>query len=50
MSHQQTPVDQQQQSKAPTTPAAPSAPIPLDPSLLRQICGGTDTSAPVKIW
>lgn len=51
MSQQQTPVVQQQHSKTPTTPPAPSAPIALDPNLLSRICGGAScSSTPIKIW
>ncbi len=42
MSQKQTPVVPQQQSKT-QAPAAPSAPLPIDPSLLRQVSGGTDS-------
>jgi len=37
------------QSPNPTTPTTPSAPIPLDPSLLRQVSGG-DGQSPHGTW
>jgi hypothetical protein len=37
-----------QQSPAPVAPAAKTAPVPLDPSLLRHVGGGAET--PVKGW
>ena len=51
MSHQQAQGVPQQQSKSTTAPVAPSMPLPIDPALLGQISGGTDsTSAPTKVW
>jgi hypothetical protein len=51
MSHQQTPAAPQQQQKTPATPVARSAPLPIDPSLLRQISGGTVTPlSPGGTW
>jgi hypothetical protein len=39
------------QDQAKPAPAAPSAPSPIDPNLLRQISGGTtDTCAPKNNW
>jgi len=40
----------QSQTKTPATPVVPSAPLPIDPSLLRQISGGTQTSSPNPTW
>jgi hypothetical protein len=41
----------QSQQKAPVAPAFPSAPVPIDPALLSQVAGGTDTtSAPGRGW
>lgn len=50
MSQLHTPAAPQQQPK--TTPApVPSAPLPLDPHLLRQVSGGTTgTASPVNNW
>jgi hypothetical protein len=51
MSHQQIPVAAQQQSKAPATSSAPTAPLPINAELLRLISGGTDTAAgPIRTW
>lgn len=47
MSQQHTPVVQQQQAKTSSTPVAP---VPLDPKVLSQVCGGTAPSAPVHVW
>jgi hypothetical protein len=49
MSQQQTPVVQQQQPKAPPVPSLP-APLPLDGAALRNVSGGTSTSAPGNVW
>jgi len=49
MSSQQSSV-QPQQSKAPSKPAAPSAPVPLDPNLFKHVGGGDGTSGPTKVW
>jgi len=48
MSQQQSPIVPQQQTR---TPSTPSTPLPIDPSLLRQISGGTgSTSIPITGW
>jgi hypothetical protein len=46
MSQQQTPAVPQQQPKSTT----PTAPLPIDPSLLRHISGGATTSTPNPTW
>ncbi len=40
-------VSPQQVVTSPATPAQPSSPVPIDPSLLRHIGGGT---LPVRGW
>ena len=50
MSQQYTPAVPQQQSKT-SAPAHTSGPLPIDPSLLRHVGGGTDSnSTPTKGW
>jgi len=47
MSQQQTPVLSQQQASHSAAQGIKSVPVPIDPNLLKQICGGTSsTSAP----
>lgn len=50
MTHQQTQVVPQLQSKTPVAPAALAKPTPIDLSLLSQISGGTVCSAPSTTW
>lgn len=50
MSQQHAPATLQQQTKLPTTPATPSAPVPIDPNLLRQISGGQTATGPNPGW
>ncbi|MBW8828922.1 MAG: hypothetical protein JF606_05735 [Burkholderiales bacterium] len=51
MSHQYTQVVPQAQSNKPVVPAAPSLPVPLDPSLLSQVSGGAgSSSSPHPTW
>ncbi|WP_280153502.1 hypothetical protein [Piscinibacter sp. XHJ-5] len=47
MSQQQIPAVPQQQAKTSTTPTAP---LPIDLTLLSKICGGTATSTPTPTW
>jgi len=41
---------QTQHPRSPSVPAAPSAPLPIDPALLRHISGGETTDLPGKGW
>ena len=45
MQQQTQPAAQPIQPKAPVAPASKSAPLPLDPNLLRHVGGGTNTTA-----
>jgi hypothetical protein len=50
MSEQQTSTPQQQQARVSPVRPAPTQPLPIDPSLLRQIGGGVSTGSPNTGW
>jgi hypothetical protein len=47
---QTQPATQPVQPKAPVAPASQTAPLPLDPNLLRHVGGGAATSSPNGNW